>query len=150
MAQSKPQISADENTVATIRKLWPYMWPRDRPDLRARVFIAFSFLFFAKLLGIAVPFFYKAATDLLASNSTDFAWLPDALLVPVMMVAAYATIRISATAFEQLRDAFFARVGQHAVRQLAYRTFTHMHSLSLRFHLERKTGGLSRVIERGV
>jgi ATP-binding cassette subfamily B protein len=146
----KPKVVADENTARTIKNLWPYMWPQDRPDLKLRVFFALGFLIAAKLLAMAVPFFYKAATDLLTGNEADLTVLPAALLVPIMMVAAYATARIFATALEQLRDALFAKVGQHAVRQLAFRTFTHMHKLSLRFHLERKTGGLSRIIERGV
>ena len=76
--------------------------------------------------------------------------LPDFLLAPVMLVIAYNVVRIVQLGFNQLRDALFARVGQYAVRQLAYRTFVHLHELSLRFHLERRTGGLSRIIERGV
>jgi ABC-type bacteriocin/lantibiotic exporter with double-glycine peptidase domain len=85
------------------------------------------------------------------ANSTpdaDF-WFPAWALAPVMLVLAYNVARIGQWGFNQLRDALFARVGQHAVRQLAYKTFVHMHKLSLRFHLERRTGGLSRIIERG-
>ncbi|MEN0088359.1 MAG: ABC transporter ATP-binding protein/permease [Pseudomonadota bacterium] len=126
------------------------MWPADRPDLKMRVAIAIGFLVLAKALAMAVPFFYRAATDLLAGNDAEIALVPAALVVPMFMVIAYAGARITAVGFEQLRDALFARVGQHAVRQLAYRTFQHMHSLSLRYHLERKTGALSRIIERGV
>ncbi|MEO0498562.1 MAG: ABC transporter transmembrane domain-containing protein, partial [Pseudomonadota bacterium] len=126
------------------------MWPSDRPDLKMRVAIAFCFLVLAKMLAMAVPFFYRAATDLLAGNDAEIAFLPATLIVPIFMVVAYAGARITAIGFEQLRDALFARVGQHAVRQLAYRTFQHMHGLSLRYHLERKTGALSRIIERGV
>ncbi|MEO0638014.1 MAG: ABC transporter ATP-binding protein/permease [Pseudomonadota bacterium] len=126
------------------------MWPADRPDLKRRVAIAIGFLVLAKALAMAVPFFYRAATDLLAGNQAEIALVPQSLLVPLMMVIAYAGARIIAIGFEQLRDALFARVGQHAVRQLAYRTFQHMHNLSLRYHLERKTGALSRIIERGV
>src|SRR5690606_12060083 len=77
-------------------------------------------------------------------------YIPAVLVAPVMLVLAYNAVRIAQLGFNQLRDALFARVGQHAVRQLAWRTFTHMHRLSLRFHLERRTGGLSRIIERGV
>ncbi|MEM1364780.1 MAG: ABC transporter ATP-binding protein/permease [Pseudomonadota bacterium] len=126
------------------------MWPADRPDLKRRVAIAIGFLVLAKMLAMAVPFFYRAATDLLAGNDADISFVPATLVVPVFMVIAYAGARITAIGFEQLRDALFARVGQHAVRQLAFRTFQHMHSLSLRYHLERKTGALSRIIERGV
>ncbi|MEL7274376.1 MAG: ABC transporter ATP-binding protein/permease [Pseudomonadota bacterium] len=125
------------------------MWPADRPDLKKRVFYAFIFLVIAKLVTAIVPFFFKYATDALDGKELDVFWLPAALLTPVMLVFGFVTARIVMTAFNQLRDALFARVGQHAVRQLAYRTFVHMHQLSLRFHLARRTGGLSRVIERG-
>lgn len=148
--QPQPAVVADGNTVKTIANLWPYMWPADRPDLKRRVAIAIGFLVLAKMLAMAVPFFYRAATDLLAGNDADISFVPATLVVPVFMVIAYAGARITAIGFEQLRDALFARVGQHAVRQLAFRTFQHMHSLSLRYHLERKTGALSRIIERGV
>ena len=125
------------------------MWPADRPDLKARVAWAFAFLVAAKLVTASVPFFFKYATDTLNGEAEDLAWLPTILLTPVMLVVGYNVARIVQVALNQLRDALFARVGQHAVRQLAYRTFTHMHRLSLRFHLARRTGGLSRIIERG-
>jgi ABC-type bacteriocin/lantibiotic exporter with double-glycine peptidase domain len=82
-------------------------------------------------------------------NPDVVSWMPALIATPVMLVVAYNVVRIVQWGFNQLRDALFARVGQHAVRQLAYKTFVHMHELSLRFHLERRTGGLSRVIERG-
>ena len=106
-------------------------------------------LFVAKAVLVLVPYFFKWATDALAGDATATPPLPDFLLAPVMLVIAYNVMRIVQLGFTQLRDALFARVGQHAVRQLAYRTFVHMHELSLRFHLERRTGGLSRIIERG-
>ena len=106
-------------------------------------------LFVAKAVLVLVPYFFKWATDALAGDATSTPPLPDFLLAPVMLVIAYNVMRIVQLGFTQLRDALFARVGQHAVRQLAYRTFVHMHELSLRFHLERRTGGLSRIIERG-
>lgn len=125
------------------------MWPSDRADLKARVIWATVLLVAAKLTLIAVPYFFKWATDALAGDASAPPLLPAVLAGPVMLVVAYNVIRIIQVAFNQLRDALFARVGQHAVRQLAYRTFVHMHRLSLRFHLERRTGGLSRIIERG-
>jgi len=144
-------VSADSGSmITTLRNLWPYMWPADRPDLKARVLWATLFLFVAKFILIAVPYFFKWATNALAGDHAATPPLPDFLLGPVMLVIAYNIVRIIQLGFNQLRDALFARVGQHAVRQLAFKTFTHMHDLSLRFHLERRTGGLSRIIERGV
>lgn len=125
------------------------MWPAERPDLKARVVWATFYLVLAKLILIAVPYFFKWATDALAGDETSRELLPIMLLGPVMLVVAYNVVRTVQLGLNQLRDALFARVGQYAVRQLAYRTFVHMHELSLRFHLERRTGGLSRVIERG-
>ena len=143
-------VSADSgSTFRTLRNLWPYMWPADRPDLKARVVWATLFLFVAKFVLIAVPYFFKWATNALAGDHAPTPPLPDFLLGPVMLVIAYNIVRIIQVGFNQLRDALFARVGQRAVRQLAFKTFMHMHDLSLRFHLERRTGGLSRIIERG-
>jgi ATP-binding cassette subfamily B protein len=137
------------STFSTLLNLWPYMWPADRADLKARVVWATVFLFVAKLVLVAVPYFFKWATDALVGDAKTPPPLPDFMVGPVALVIAYNIVRVVQLAFNQLRDALFARVGQHAVRQLAYRTFVHMHDLSLRFHLERRTGGLSRVIERG-
>lgn len=143
-------VSADSgSTAGALRSLWPYMWPPDRPDLRMRLIWATLLLFVAKGVLVLVPYFFKWATDALAGDASSAPPLPDFLLAPVMLVIAYNVMRIVQLGFNQLRDALFARVGQHAVRQLAYRTFVHMHELSLRFHLERRTGGLSRIIERG-
>ncbi|MDP3896087.1 MAG: ABC transporter ATP-binding protein/permease [Mesorhizobium sp.] len=143
-------VSADSGSLwNTLWNLWPYMWPADRLDLKLRVVWATVFLVVAKLTLILVPYFFKWSTDALARDGGPMPDLPDFLLVPVMLVIAYNVVRIVQWGFNQLRDALFARVGQHAVRQLAYRTFVHMHRLSLRFHLERRTGGLSRIIERG-
>lgn len=125
------------------------MWPADRADLRARVTWATLLLVVAKLTLVAGPYFFKWATDSLAGDAKSPPPLPSFLLAPVMLVVAYNVVRLVQLGFNQLRDALFARVGQYAVRQLAFRTFVHMHQLSLRFHLERRTGGLSRIIERG-
>jgi ATP-binding cassette subfamily B protein len=143
-------VSADSgSTFKTLVNLWPYMWPADRADLKARVIWASVLLVAAKLTLVAGPYFFKWATDALAGDAKSAPPLPAFLLAPVMLVVAYNVVRVVQLAFNQLRDALFARVGQHAVRQLAYRTFVYMHQLSLRFHLERRTGGLSRIIERG-
>ena len=143
-------VSAESgSTLKTLRNLWPYMWPAERPDLKLRVVWATFFLVFAKLTLVAVPYFFKWATDALAHDAGTPPPLPAFLLAPTMLVLAYNVMRVVQWGLNQLRDALFARVGQYAVRQLAYRTFVHLHDLSLRFHLERRTGGLSRIIERG-
>src|SRR5690606_9265144 len=133
-----------------LANLWPYMWPADRADLKLRVVWASIFLVIAKLVLVLVPYFFKWATDALTGELAVPAYVPAILAAPGMVALAYNVVRVVQLGFNQLRDALFARVGQHAVRQLGYRTFVHLHELSLRFHLERRTGGLSRVIERGV
>ena len=144
-------VSAESgSTLKTLLNLWPYMWPADRADLRMRVVWATFYLVVSKLVLVAVPYFFKWATDALSGNAGSLPKLPDILLVPAALVLAYNLVRLVQAGLNQLRDALFASVGQYAVRKLAYRTFVHMHDLSLRFHLERRTGGLSRVIERGV
>jgi ABC-type transport system involved in Fe-S cluster assembly fused permease/ATPase subunit len=147
-------VSADRGALlTTVIHLWPYIWPSDRRDLKLRVIGAMALLLVAKLATVAVPFTYKWATDALAGHgsapvaSSD--WLVWALAAPVAMTIAYGGMRILMAALTQLRDGLFAKVAMHAVRRLAFRTFVHMHELSLRFHLERKTGGLTRVLERG-
>ncbi|UTO28901.1 ABCB family ABC transporter ATP-binding protein/permease [Bartonella harrusi] len=141
-------VSSDTGqTFRTLYNLWPYMWPADRRDLKTRVLWAIFYLVLAKLILISVPYFFKYATDTLdASLSTSRS---SSYIVPIMLVLAYNVARIVQAALNQLRDSLFATVGQHAIRQLAYKTFIHIHGLSLRFHLEKRTGGLSRVIERG-
>ena len=150
MATKPKTVSAESGSVlATLVNLWPYMWPDDRPDLKMRVVWATVFLVIAKLILILVPYFFKWATDALNGQFAAPDYIPALLVAPVMLVLAYNVVRIVQLGFNQLRDALFARVGQYAVRQLAHKTFVHMHELSLRFHLERRTGGLSRIIERG-
>nr|WP_153519814.1 ABC transporter ATP-binding protein/permease [Sinorhizobium meliloti] len=129
--------------------MWPYMWPADRIDLKLRVVWATVILVIAKAVLVLVPYFFKWATDALNNKPDALGFLPQFLTGAVMLVLAYNLARLLQAGLNQLRDAFFASVGQHAVRQLAYKTFVHMHQLSLRFHLERRTGGLSRIIERG-
>jgi ABC-type bacteriocin/lantibiotic exporter with double-glycine peptidase domain len=146
--QSQMQM-ADKPVFGTVIKLWPYLWPHDRPSLKRLVFIAVMLLIAAKLVTATVPFFFKYVTDSLAGDELAFSHLPLFLLTPLMLILGFVAARIVSIAFNQLRDALFAQVSQHAVRQLALQAFQHMHQLSLRFHLQRRTGGLSRVIERG-
>ncbi|MFK7903233.1 MAG: ABC transporter ATP-binding protein/permease [Nitratireductor sp.] len=144
-------FSAEEgDTINTIKSLWPYMWPSDRPDLKRRVLIAFVVLVLSKIVTVLVPYTFGWATDALAGEGGLPDWLPIYLLVPVMLVIAYNIGRVLVVGLDNLRDAYFASVGQHAVRKLSSITFKHIHGLSLRYHLQRRTGGLSRVIERGV
>jgi ABC-type transport system involved in Fe-S cluster assembly fused permease/ATPase subunit len=151
---SRREVTADSGAMLrTLVRLWPYIWPADRPDLKNRVMLATVLLFAAKLATVAVPFTFKWATDALAGHGTAplgpddvIAW---AIATPVMMTLAYGGMRILMAALTQVRDGIFAKVAMHAVRRLAILTFDHMHRLSLRFHLERKTGGLTRVLERG-
>src|SRR5438477_12040707 len=137
----------------TLLHLWPYIWPGDRIDLKVRVVWSVVLLLAAKLATLSVPFTFKWAIDALtgadsapvqASNWTM--WL---IASPLIMTLSYGAIRVLMAVLTQWRDGIFARVAMHAVRKLAYITFVHMHELSLRFHLERKTGGLTRVLERG-
>jgi ATP-binding cassette subfamily B protein len=139
--------------VRTVFHLWPFIWPSDRADLKLRVLGAMVLLLAAKLATIAVPFTFKWATDALAGHGSApvlaSEWLVWAVSAPVAMTLAYGAMRILMAALTQFRDGIFAKVAMHAVRRLAYSTFVHLHQLSLRFHLERKTGGVTRVLERG-
>jgi ATP-binding cassette subfamily B protein len=150
----KRQVSAQKGALLrTLAGLWPYIWPSDRADLKMRVLWATVLLLIAKVATMAVPFTFKWATDALAgqpsapfmANST-LAWV---VAAPVALTIAYGGMRVLMAVLTQLRDGLFAKVAMHAVRRLAILTFQHMHQLSLRFHLERKTGGLTRVLERG-
>jgi ATP-binding cassette, subfamily B, heavy metal transporter len=139
--------------VHTLIHLWPYIWPSQRPDLKLRVWVSMLFLLFAKIATIAVPFTFKWATDALtgqgAAAAPSASWVGWALAAPVLMTIAYGVMRILMAVLTQARDGLFAKVAMNAVRRLAYLVFEHIHLLSLRFHLERKTGGLTRVLERG-
>lgn len=147
--EKKPSVSADEGSVfSTVRNLWPYMWPEGRPDLRMQVVLALGALVLSKVATTLIPFAYKGIIDSLDGTDAD-SQLILGLAIPVVLVIAYVLGNILDAAFQQLRDVLFAGVGQHAVRKLALETFHHVHRLSLRFHLARRTGGLSRVIERG-
>ncbi len=132
----------------TIRKVVPYLWPEGQGWVKRRVVFAMISLVLAKLVSVATPFFYKAAVDALSEGTVTPAWALGAGAVG--LTVAYGVARLMNVGFQQLRDAIFAPVGQRALRQLALETFTHIHRLSLRYHITRKTGGLSRIIERGV
>jgi len=134
--------------LRTIRKVAPYLWPEGRPRLKVQVVLALAALVVSKLIAVATPFFYKAAVDTLSGDEVSNAMM--LALGAIGVTIAYGVARLMTVGFQQLRDALFAAVGQRALRQLALETFTHIHRLSLRYHITRKTGGLSRIIERGV
>ncbi len=144
-----PEARSNATLVSTGRRLWPYIWPRDRFDLKARIFLAFAALVIAKLVTIAVPYSFKWATDALTAEGARVEGLPAALAGPVALTVIYGVLRTAMAGFTQARDALFAAVAMNAVRRLANDVFVHMHELSLRYHLERKTGALTRVLERG-
>ncbi|SHE55117.1 ATP-binding cassette, subfamily B [Ruegeria intermedia] len=129
----------------TIRKVAPYLWPADEPWVKRRVVLAMAMLFLAKLIAVYTPILYKSAVDALAGEGA-----PPLALGAVGLTVAYGVARMMTVGFQQLRDALFAPVGQRALRALALETFQHIHQLSMRYHVTRRTGGLSRIIERGV
>jgi len=148
------KVSADRGALLrTLVHLWPYIWPSDRADLKLRVMFATVLLLAAKLATVAVPFTFKWAVDALTGETKPPDGAPSWALwmfaAPVLLTVAYGGTRVIMALLTQMRDGLFAKVAMHAVRRLAYRTFEHMHLLSLRYHLERKTGGLTRVLERG-
>ncbi len=147
---SDARISGQEkgSGMRTIRRVIPYLWPAGHPWVKRRVVLSMLVLILAKLISVGTPFFYKAAVDALSDgNSTSAAMLGYGA---VGLTIAYGIARLMNVGFQQLRDVLFAAVGQRALRQLALETFSHIHRLSMRYHITRKTGGLSRIIERGV
>ena len=143
--QRKP---ADQMTV--LRGLLPFVWPADRPDLRMRMVWAFALLVLVKLVTVTMPIIYKTATDWLIAHVPSAATPSGtALTVGAMLIVAYGVARVTMALFTQVRDYLFMHVALNAVRQLNNRTFQHLHRLSLRFHIEKRTGGLNRVIQRG-
>jgi ATP-binding cassette, subfamily B, heavy metal transporter len=150
----KREVSGEGGALGeTLVNLWPYIWPSERPDLQRRVVWSFALLVAAKLATLAVPFAFKFATDSLAGEGgaagVGNGWFGWVLAAPLLLTAAYGGTRILMALLTQARDGLFAKVAMHAVRRLALLTFEHIHQLSLRFHLERKTGGMTRVLERG-
>jgi ABC-type transport system involved in Fe-S cluster assembly fused permease/ATPase subunit len=149
-AGKQQTVSAEEGSLLrTVRNLWGYMWPAGRPDLKWRVILAIGALLVSKVATTFIPFAYKGIIDSLDGATNGDNTLILGVALPIVLVVAYVVGNIIDAGFQQLRDVLFASVGQHAVRKLAFRTFEHLHRLSLRFHLARRTGGLSRVIERG-
>src|SRR6266403_1628016 len=132
--------------LRALKGLGPYLWPRDSVELRARVVLALALLIAGKLVNITVPLLYKQAVDALSGTGSASAGI---IAVPVGVILAYGLARVMSQGFNELRNAVFAKVGQRAVRRIALSAFRHIHSLSLRFHLERRTGGLARAVERG-
>ncbi|MGB6175362.1 MAG: ABC transporter ATP-binding protein/permease [Methylocella sp.] len=132
---------------SALRKLWPYIWPSGRRDLTLRIFASVALLLAAKVITIAVPYSFKWATD--AMSDPARASLSAVIAGPLAFTLLYGGLRILMALLTQARDAVFADVAMHAVRRLARDVFSHLHFLSLRFHLERKTGGLTRILERG-
>ncbi|OZI24059.1 metal ABC transporter permease [Bordetella genomosp. 9] len=143
-SSSTPSPAMPRGSIATLRALGPYLWPAGRNDLKLRVIAAVVFLFLAKAATVYIPILYKSAVDALNQGAGAG---PAAL--PLGLILAYGGARIMSLLFSELRDAVFARVGQHAVREVGLQVFRHVHALALRFHLGRHTGGLTRAIERG-
>lgn len=129
--------SVNRNDWKTIRSLLPYLW-----EFKGRVSLALLLLIMAKLASVSVPLVLKEIVDTLDQS-------PDILVLPVLLVVSYGVLRFCSTLFGEIRDAIFAKVTQRAIRRVAIKVFEHLHALSLRFHLERQTGGVSRDIERG-
>ena len=149
MTRKTPLVAAapdEANQWTTLKSLLPYLWPQGRTDLKIRVVIAMLALVIAKIITVLTPYSFKYATDALTAQGGAAAAIA---AVPLFMILAYGVGRSMMVVLAQIRDAVFAKVGQRAVRELAATTFRHMHNLSLKFHLERRTGGLSRVISRG-
>ena len=137
------QPPASRSHMHTIRTLLPYLWQRSF-EMRGRVVLAMMLLVLAKVANVYVPILYKQAIDVLGVNQATL------IVVPIAILIAYGILRIATVAFGELRDAVFAKVAERAIRTVSLRVFEHLHRLSLSFHLERRTGGLSRAIERGV
>jgi len=145
LLDTSPRTGAN---MRTIRKVAPYLWPDGQSWAKRRVVLSLLALLMAKLIAVFSPFLYKGAVDALSDGVSSSAWMLGAGAIG--LTVAYGLSRAMSVGFQQLRDVIFARVGQRALRQLALETFQHIHALSLRYHITRKTGGLSRIIERGV
>ena len=144
-----PLLQPGSGLVQTFRALWPYLWPPERADLRRRLVVALLLMLAGRIVLMGVPFTFKWITDALAGTGSLAQWWPWLAAAPLALTVLYGLARVASSGFVQWRDAVFAPVFMHAVRTLALQTFAHLHSLSLRFHLERRTGGLTRVLERG-
>ncbi|MEM9910154.1 MAG: ABC transporter ATP-binding protein/permease [Pseudomonadota bacterium] len=146
---SEPVLSADHRSeIRVIERVAPYLWPPGATWVKIRVVAALAALLMAKVIAVGTPYFYKSAVDQLAGEGQQAAWMLGAGAIG--LTVAYGMARLLNVGFQQLRDAIFAKVAQRALRSLALETFRHIHRMSLRYHTHRKTGGLSRIIERGV
>jgi ATP-binding cassette, subfamily B, heavy metal transporter len=153
LAAALARLRPSPEHLRALKGLWPYVWPSDRPDLQATVVLSLALMLVAKLVTVSMPFTFKWATDALVAASGGkvpdqgaLTWLVGA---PVAAIVLYGAVRIAMTLLVQVREGMFAKVALNAVRRLARDTFEHMHALSLRFHLERKTGGLTQILSRG-
>jgi len=146
MMKNKDSSLDKKSDLTILRLLLPYLWPKDRFDLKGRVLIAFFFLTISKVVNVYMPLLYKQSIDLLGVSSEALTWVS----LPVLIIFSYGAARLGAQVFNELKDILTAKVEHHAMREIALDTFKHIHKLSLRFHLDRKMGGLSRIIERGV
>ncbi|EKV28617.1 Lipid A export ATP-binding/permease protein MsbA [Caenispirillum salinarum AK4] len=143
---SDPPDGRARHDWRTVKRLLPYLWPRDSLELRGRVVLSIILLVLAKVATVGVPIFYKRAVDALTVDGT----VADALVaVPVFLLVGYGTLRVLQQAFAELQGMVFTKVAERATRRVGLKTFRHLHALSLRFHLDRQTGGLSRIMERG-
>ncbi|WP_443969508.1 ABCB family ABC transporter ATP-binding protein/permease [Sphingobium sp. CR28] len=142
-----PPTSPDPTPIppawATLRRFLPYLWPAHAPAMRRRVVIAMVLVLIGKAVGLAMPFAYKGAIDRMSAG------MEPAVGLAIALIVAYAAARLGSVLFENLRNVVFERVGQDATRRLSEEVFRHLHRLSLRFHLDRKTGGVTKVVERG-
>jgi ATP-binding cassette subfamily B protein len=134
---------ADPADWATVRRFLPYLWPAGRPDLRRRIIGSALFVVLAKIVVLTLPFAYAKAVDTMASKGNPAVWLA------LGLVTAYAAGRFATVLFDNVRNIIFERVGQEAVRQLTEDVFRRLHQLSLRFHLSRRTGEVTKIVERG-
>ena len=144
---SRPQFDSHSQApsrghLQTLRTLASYLWMDGRRDLKARVIIAAVLIILAEVASVYSPYLMKFIVDSMTGDVSPV------IVMPIGLIVAFGIARILTQSFSELRDAVFAKVGQNAIRQVALKTFRHLHQLSLRFHLERQTGGLNRVIER--
>ena len=133
-------------TFKPLLYLMPYLWPKNNKNFKIRLILAICFLIFAKLANVSVPIFLGKAVDSLDALNKDSL----IIFIPIVFIAAYGIAKFLHAGFGEIRDALFARIGQNAIRRAALKVFEHLHNLSLKFHLNRQTGALSRIIDRGI
>ncbi|MBK3737195.1 ATP-binding cassette domain-containing protein [Azospirillum brasilense] len=143
-APSYAEAASSTGDMAALRSLVPYLWPQDSFETKLRVVVALVLLVGAKVANVWVPLFYKRAVDALSPGDAGAL-----VTIPLGLIVAYGLARVMSLVFAELRDAVFANVAQRTIRKVALSVFQHLHALSLRFHLERQTGGLTRSLERG-